>query len=183
LFGQEKSHQREGRPGIARCARPLCCLLDLGGCGTRLAEPQAFRQDSDSPRRNPRAQASCSARHKGPQLRKAVVLSYGPMRGYRTFSQSIEVPEETLVSVERLGLLFVYVLATVIYLVAMSRAYNHRGKEGGLPADAGFFRAGWLLYPFRYHAPLSRSQRRVLWSARISFLVAVVSLWMLLRFE
>ena len=50
--------------------------------------------------------------------------------------------EETLVSVERMGLLFVYVLATIIFLVAMFRAYTQRGKEGGLPAEAGFFRLG-----------------------------------------
>jgi hypothetical protein len=85
------------------------------------------------------------------------------------------------VSVERMGLLFVYVLATIIFVVAMFRAYTQRGKEGGLPADAGFFRGGWLLYPFRHHSPLSRSQWRILWSARISFLVVVVSLWMLFR--
>ena len=67
LFGQEKSHQREGRPGVARCARTLCCLLDLGGCGTR-SSPSRKRLglSSDSPRRHPRGQASCSARHRGP---------------------------------------------------------------------------------------------------------------------
>ena len=45
-------------------------------------------------------------------------------------------------SVERMGLLFVYVLATIIFLVAMFRAYTQRGKEEGLPAEAGFFRLG-----------------------------------------
>ena len=66
MFGQEKSHQREGRPGVARRGRTLCCLLDLGGCGTRSAETQASRQTSNSPRRHPRGQASCSARHRSP---------------------------------------------------------------------------------------------------------------------
>ena len=61
LFGQEKSHQREGRPGVARGARTLCCLLDLGGCGTRTMRPRA-PTCSNSPRRHPRGQSSCSAR-------------------------------------------------------------------------------------------------------------------------
>ena len=69
LFGQEKSHQREGHPGIARGARSLCCLLDLGGCGTRTIRPRA-PTCSNSPRRHPRDQASCSARHRGPEYIK-----------------------------------------------------------------------------------------------------------------
>ena len=58
----------------ARCARTLCCLLDLGGCGTRTMRPRA-PTCSNSPRRNPRGQASCSARHRGPKCveRRAAV--------------------------------------------------------------------------------------------------------------
>ena len=55
LFGQEKSHQREGHPGVARGARTLCCLLDLGGCGTRPAADKyvsaGLEQSSPTPPR------------------------------------------------------------------------------------------------------------------------------------
>ena len=78
MFGQEKSHQREGRPGIARSTRTLCCLLDLGGCGTRTMRPRA-PTCSNSPRRLPRGQSSCSARHRGPNCARRQ-FSYGAIR-------------------------------------------------------------------------------------------------------
>jgi hypothetical protein len=38
LFGQEKVTKEKATP-VPRAERvTLCCLLDLGGCGTRLAE-------------------------------------------------------------------------------------------------------------------------------------------------
>ena len=69
LVRPRESHQREGRPGIARYARTLCCLLGLGGCGTRTIRPRAATC-SNSPRRHPRGQSSCSARYRGPKYVK-----------------------------------------------------------------------------------------------------------------
>ena len=66
LVWPRESHQREGHPGIARRARSLCCLLDLGGCGTCTMRPRA-PTCSNSPRRHPGGQASCSARYRGPK--------------------------------------------------------------------------------------------------------------------
>jgi len=66
LVRPRERYQREGRPGVACAfAHTLCCLLDLGGCGTRTMRPRA-PTCSNSPRRKPRGQSSCSARHRGP---------------------------------------------------------------------------------------------------------------------
>jgi len=42
LFGQEKVTKEKAAP-VSRVARSQCCLLGLGGCGTRSQGPRKLR--------------------------------------------------------------------------------------------------------------------------------------------
>ena len=66
LFGQEKVTKEKAAP-VSRAERVPCAAC-LTSAAVELVRPRqkTSRPDSNSPRRHPRGQASCSARHRGP---------------------------------------------------------------------------------------------------------------------
>ena len=79
-FGQEKVTKEKATPVSRAMARSLCCLLDLGGCGTRFAETKnvSAKLKQSSPT-SPRSSELLGAT-RGPQPRNAGAALNGSTR-------------------------------------------------------------------------------------------------------